>query len=78
MSKPEILAAWHKKRIASARAIQDARQKKGLTVSELSYRSGVSADAIYKLERGVRYPNPKTSIALASALGVTEAELMGG
>ena len=51
--------------------LRETRQKKGMTISELSRLSGVSRQTIYKIEA-----NPQISItsvvmeALAAALGV--------
>ena len=51
------------------------RQSAGLTQEELAARSGLSADAVGALERGLRTrPYPHTVRSLADALGLSEEE----
>ena len=73
----QLTAAWHRKRMAAAQALRDAREAKGLSVSELAYRCGVSQAAVYKLENGTRYPSYRTATALAGVLDVPVSQLMG-
>jgi transcriptional regulator with XRE-family HTH domain len=52
------------------------RQKAVLTQKELAQRSGISENTINLLESGRRPPRPKTTRALAQALGVRPTELV--
>lgn len=49
-----------------------------MSLRELAYRSGVSADTIIKLEHGRREARPRTIRKLAEALDVKPGELMRG
>lgn len=44
--------------------------KKGITISELSEKSGVSERYLRFIEKGERNPSLKTANAIANALGV--------
>jgi transcriptional regulator with XRE-family HTH domain len=59
-----------------ATALQDARQARGLSVSALAERSGVSRAMIAKVERGDAQPTAVLLARLASALGMTLSELV--
>lgn len=48
-----------------------------MTQTELSERAGISRQAIVALERGYSEPHPKTTRALAKALGVAASALYG-
>lgn len=51
------------------------RQEAELTQVELAERVGVSQVGISLIERGESWPKPETLAKLATALGVTTAEL---
>lgn len=48
-----------------------ARERRGLSVRELSEESGVSREAISAIERGVRYPSLQTLEALVHVLNIS-------
>jgi transcriptional regulator with XRE-family HTH domain len=56
--------------------LRELRESAVLTVRELSRESGVSEDAITKIEHGYRKARPSTIRRLAKALGVEPHELM--
>jgi transcriptional regulator with XRE-family HTH domain len=53
------------------RELCDARERRGLSIRELSAGSGVSREAISAIERGDRYPSLQTLEALAHALNIS-------
>jgi transcriptional regulator with XRE-family HTH domain len=59
-----------------AAALQAARQARGLSVSALAERSGVSRAMIAKVERGEAQPTAVLLARLAAALGMTLSELV--
>lgn len=50
--------------------LKEVRMKKGITISELSEKSGVSERYLRFIEKGERNPSLKTANAIANALGV--------
>ena len=61
---------------ATAKALQAARAVSGLTFEELSAKSGVSSQTIYRMfgaKRDIKIPQ---LAALASAMGITIVDLM--
>lgn len=61
---------------ALARAVQNARQGRGLSASTLADRSGVSRAMIGKIERGQAQPTAALLARLSAALGLTLSELV--
>lgn len=57
--------------------LRAVRERAPLTQTELAERSGVSRQAIVALERGYSEPQPRTTRALAKALGVEPSVLYG-
>lgn len=55
--------------------ISKIRQKRKMTLSELSEKSGVNFTQISKYEHGVTFPSDNNLIRLAKGLGVTVSEL---
>ncbi len=55
--------------------LREARLDKGLSQDELYQATGVSRDTISRIEGGTRNPHPRTLRKLASALGVSVADL---
>jgi transcriptional regulator with XRE-family HTH domain len=53
------------------RELCDARERRGLSIRELSAESAVSREAISAIERGDRYPSLQTLEALAHALNIS-------
>lgn len=47
------------------------RERRGLSIREMSVESGVSREAISAIERGDRYPSLQTLEALVRVLNVT-------
>lgn len=58
-------------------ALQEARDKRGLTQEALSLETGVHRNYIGGIERGERSPSVAAIIKLADALGVPVSELFG-
>lgn len=58
--------------------VRELRRGRSLTLRELSQRSGVSTDALVKLEHGARPSRPTTIRKVAEALGVDPAYLLEG
>ena len=56
--------------------LKNRRAERGLTVADLSKRSGVSRAAIMQLERGENDPRLSTLRGLAKGLGCTVSELI--
>lgn len=53
------------------RDLCDARERRGLSIRELSTESGVSREAISAIERGARYPSLQTLEALVHVLNIS-------
>ena len=56
--------------------LRQLRLEQALTQRDLSQMTGVSEDAISRLENGLRDPKPSTIRRLAEGLGVEPRELM--
>lgn len=63
--------------IEVGKRIKSVRKKKGLTLQELSEKSGISATAISAIERDVSSPTVSTLAAVARALGESLSALLG-
>ncbi len=57
--------------------LAELRERRALTLRELSAMSGVAADTINQIELGHRKPRPSTLRKLANALGVKAADFFG-
>ncbi len=57
--------------------IKSIRKRKGLTLQELSDKSGMSATAISAIERNVSSPTVSTLVNIARALGESLSSLLG-
>lgn len=57
--------------------IKSVRKRKGLTLQELSEKSGISATAISAIERNVSSPTVSTLAAVGKALGESLSSLLG-
>jgi transcriptional regulator with XRE-family HTH domain len=57
--------------------IKSIRKKKGLTLQELSEKSGISATAISAIERNVSSPTVSTLSSIGKALGESLSSLLG-
>ena len=55
--------------------LRELRIQKVLTQAELAALAGVSAATVTAIERGVQLPNPRTSRAIANALGIEPIEI---
>lgn len=60
---------------SQGRAVRIARGLRGLSQSDVAARSGVVPSYISRIESGERLPKPDVFSAIASALGLTAAEL---
>ena len=49
--------------------LKKLRTEKGMSIVELAFRSGVSVDMIYRIERDDRNPSPETISKLLKPLG---------
>lgn len=58
--------------------IRRARLAAGVSQEELSFRAGLHRTYISDVERGNRNVTVKTLVAIARALGIKPAELLGG
>lgn len=66
-----------RRKITTAKAFRSARIRAGLSVAELSKRSGVSAQQLHKIEAGQHTrPRMETARAVAGALGVEVTDLL--
>jgi transcriptional regulator with XRE-family HTH domain len=63
--------------IEVGKKIKSVRKRKGLTLQELSGKSGVSATAISAIERDVSSPTVSTLAAIGKALGESLSSLLG-
>lgn len=61
-----------------AARIRRNRDAAGMSQRELARRASLSLDAVHRIEHGTRQPTLKTFLDLASALGTTPVELLGG
>ena len=59
------------------RSLARHRQMRTLTQEELAHRSGLSRVYVSDLERGKKNPSLLVMLALAGALGVAAADLLG-
>ncbi|MBX6396466.1 MAG: helix-turn-helix transcriptional regulator [Alicyclobacillaceae bacterium] len=57
--------------------VRHLRRKQGLTLEELSKRSGVSRSMLSQIERGEKHPTLPVACQIAEALGVTVSRLLG-
>ena len=57
--------------------LREARREMGLSQENLAEAADLSRDAVVRLERGERTARVDTAVALARALGVTPAYLIG-
>ncbi len=58
-----------------AQNIKNLRQNMGLSQEDLSIKSGVSLDLIFRIELPITMPGPITVDKLSEALGVSSYEL---
>lgn len=59
------------------RGLRQARQRSGLSISQLAELTGLRRDTITHLEHGKEEPQPYVLRRLAGTLGATSAELVG-
>jgi len=62
---------------ALARRIVAARQRAGLSQADLGAASGIHAETVSRIERGMLGMRVSSLLAIASALGVSVSELVG-
>lgn len=51
------------------------RRARGLTIDELSVRTGIDTSALSRFERGIRQPHDHHLTAIAAALGISKSKL---
>jgi transcriptional regulator with XRE-family HTH domain len=56
-------------------AIRDVRRERGLTISELHYRTRMSHQAVAKIERGDVFPKLDSILSICQALEVKPSTL---
>lgn len=69
---------WSRKVLADGRKLKRLREDRGVSVAELSERSGISTSTIYALQRGPTnrtWAEQYTLEKLAKALGTSQAAL---
>lgn len=59
------------------RGLRQARQRRGISISQLAESTGLRRDTISHLEHGQEDPQPYVVRRLQSALGASTAELCG-
>ncbi|MFI5272469.1 MAG: helix-turn-helix domain-containing protein [Ktedonobacterales bacterium] len=59
------------------RGLRQARQRSGLSISQLADLTDIRRDTITHLEHGKEEPQPYVLRRLATALGATAADLVG-
>ena len=59
------------------RGLRQARQRSGLSISQLAEMTGLRRDTITHLEQGKEDPQPYAFRRLAAVLSATDAELVG-
>jgi transcriptional regulator with XRE-family HTH domain len=57
--------------------IRNFREKAGMSLAELSRKSGISRGYLYQIERGESSPTQDKLLDIAEALGVLVSELIG-
>lgn len=57
--------------------LKEIREKQNLSQQALAKRAGVAQSSIHYIESGVKSPTLKVLLKLASALGVSVADLLG-
>lgn len=62
-------------RIALGQAIRELRHERDLTQEALAHSAGITVGHLSKIERGQSNPTWETAAAIATALGVSVAEL---
>lgn len=62
---------------APGRRIREIRQRQGLTQTQLAAKAGLNQGYLSSIERGERIPRPTTLRAIALALEIPEAILLG-
>jgi transcriptional regulator with XRE-family HTH domain len=75
--KNKMVDPGHGARSIPLPGLRAARQKAGLTQSELAELAGVARGTVHRLEILERGGYPRTLRKLATALGVTPAHLVG-
>jgi transcriptional regulator with XRE-family HTH domain len=73
----DVIRAWRRNRSRAGARLRSLRLAAGLTQLELAARSGITHEAISRLELGNRAPRAETIRCLAAALGVEPAEFVG-
>jgi transcriptional regulator with XRE-family HTH domain len=74
--RDKVTDAWHSGRSIPLPGLRAARQKAGLTQSELAELAGVARGTVHRLETLKRGGYPRTLRKLATALGVAPAQLV--
>lgn len=59
------------------RGLRQARQRSGLSISQLADTTGLRRETITRLEHGQEEPQPYVLRRLGAALGATTADLLG-
>jgi transcriptional regulator with XRE-family HTH domain len=73
----EMVMLWRRHRIRAGAQLRSLRLAAGMTQLDLAARSGITHEAISRLELGTRSPRSSTLHRLAAALDVEPADLVG-
>jgi transcriptional regulator with XRE-family HTH domain len=60
---------------ALAGVLKRLREERGVTQEQLAFDAGITASALSRIERGLNSPGWSTVCRIASALGISLAEL---
>ncbi|MEV5710077.1 helix-turn-helix transcriptional regulator [Actinoallomurus sp. NPDC052274] len=60
----------------SGQEVRSLREARGKSVRQLAEEAGISADYLYKIERGAKNPSATATGRLAQALGVQPKKLL--
>ncbi|WP_110589844.1 helix-turn-helix domain-containing protein [Microbacterium suaedae] len=63
-------------RFLVGRRLRDARERVGVSLSELARRLDISASAVSQIERGVMQPSVARLITISDALGISLADVL--
>ena len=72
----DVIRAWRRNRPRAGAQLRSLRLAAGLTQLDLAAQSGITHEAISRLELGNRAPRAETIRRLASALGIDPADFV--
>jgi transcriptional regulator with XRE-family HTH domain len=72
----DVIRAWRRNRPRAAARLRSLRLAAGLTQLDLAAQSGITHEAISRLELATRSPRAETIRRLAAALGIDPVEFV--